>query len=420
MKSAFLEPERAVRHGEVCVISLAIALAFTGCQTAPLPRDQALSRARVERDGDLPVIHLSGTPYEIGYQHGRLLRNEVRAHYRSAFAFMETVPKFRLFTRFQVNWYLGRIWDELLPHVPKDYLEEMRGLADGSGVNLLDIHRAHAIPDVFPTHCSVGAFWGAATEGGRFLQIRNLDWSRSLGVHNHACVFVVSPPGKRRFVNLGFIGFIGVLSGMNDRGIAIGQVGSTSVDQTHDGTSFIFLLRRILEEAENADAGARIVREAKRTVGINYLIGSAREKKAIALETTARHFAQFTEADPNEAKSPYAVPLTNAVFRADTAFDPVIRDLQTCSRGDPKKPGLEPPDGSAYEKRYLWQADMVKEHHGRIGTNEVFALAKRIAMKSNIQSVVYAYPEFWVAYAKDDAKAADGEYHRFHIDELLK
>jgi isopenicillin-N N-acyltransferase-like protein len=413
-------PAGDVQSSIVGLLLVCVLLLVAGCQTAPSTRDQALDRATVGFHGDLPVVHLSGTPYEIGYQHGVLMRDRAREHYRNAFAFMQTLPKFRLFTRLQVNWYLDRIWNDLAPHVPGDHLDEMRGLADGSGVRLADVHRAHAIPDAYPTQCSVGAFWGEATEGGRFLQFRNLDWSRALGVHNYGCVFVVAPEGKHRFVNLGFIGFIGALSGLNERGIAIGQIGSRSADEHHKGTSFVFLLRRILEEAGTADDAARIVSEARRTVGINYVVGSAIEQRAVAMETTARHFARFHDADPGEEKSEFAVPLRHAVFRADTAFDPVVRGLQTCSNGDPNRDGIEDPRGSsAYDKRYLWQADMAQEYSGRITTNEVFALAKRVAMKSNIQSVVYAWPEFWVAYARDDAKAAESEYHHFDLRELL-
>jgi hypothetical protein len=397
-----------------------LLIALNGCQTTPANRAALLSRAHLTEDEGLPVLFLSGTPYELGYQCGVLLRDRIRDHYTSAFRFMETLPKFRMFTRWQVNWKLDSIWNDLQSHVPREYLEEMQGLSDGSGVSLADIHRAHAIPDAFPTQCSVGAFWGSATVGGRFYQIRNLDWSRSLGVHRYPCIFVVSPQGKYRFINVGFIGFIGALSGMNQRGICIGQVGSRSVDETHDGVPFIFLLRRILEEADGTTSAAQIVRGSPRTVGINYVIGSALEKRAVALETTARHFAEFHDADPAEAVSPFAVPLTNAVFRSDTAFDPGIRKLQTCSNGDPKQKQVSDPHGSsAYDRRYLLQARMAEQQYGRIGTNEVFALAKKIAMKSNIQSVVYAYPELWVAYAKGDARAVDCDYHHFNLEQLL-
>lgn len=402
------------------VITLCLVALLTGCQTAPRVSPQALARARVDNRDGLPVVHLSGTPYEIGYQHGTVMREEVREHYARTYRYLTSLPTFRLFTRWQVNWYLDRVWSRIAPHIPKPYLEEMRGLSDASGVPLADVYRVHAIPDAHPTSCSVGVFWGAATVDGRMYQLRNLDWNRRFGVHEYGCVFVVSPEGKNRFVNLGFVGFIGALSGLNEKGIAIGQIGSRSADESYDGVPFIFLLRRILEEASGVEDAEKIVRDVPRTVGINYVIGSALEKRAVAMETTAKHFASFHDADPDEAKSEYAVPLTNAVFRADTAFDPVVRNLQTCSDGDPKVEGLEDPRrSSAHKKRYLGQADMVRQEFGRIGTNEVFAVTKRVAMKSNIQSVVYAFPEFWVAYAKGEDRAVDVPYHHFHMDKLL-
>jgi hypothetical protein len=409
-----------VRFFVVFGINMAIVLTFTGCQTVPANRDAMLSRARVAEQDGLPVVHLSGTPYEIGYQHGTLLRQQVRDHYQQLYGYMQSLPKFRFCRRFQVNFILNWFWDDLEPYVPKEFLEEMRGLADGSGVPLADIYRAHAIPDIHSTACSVGAFWGAATADGRMVGFRNLDWNRRMGVHNHGCVFVISPEGRHSFANIGFVGFIGALSGMNDRGIFIGQIGSSSADESYDGTSFTWLLRQILERAGNVDEAARIVRDSRRTKGINYVIGSSIEKRAVAMETTAHHFAKFYDADKAEAESPYAVLVTNAVFRSDTAFDPTIRELQTCSEGDPKKPGLEDPRGcSAHDKRYLKQAEMVRDNYGKITTNEVFALARRIAAKSNIQSVVYAYPEFWVAYGRNDARAADCAYHHFNLEQLL-
>lgn len=352
----------------------------------------------------LPVVHLSGTPYHLGFQHGTLLRDEVAANYKDALQFLagaEAIPA------------LDAAWAALAPHVPADHLEEMRGLADGAGVKLEDVHRIHAVPDVFGVTCSLGAFFGPATSDGRLYQLRNLDFNREFGAQRHGAVFVVSPDHKRRFVNLAFAGFIGTLSGMNDAGISVGQVGSKSADERHQGTSFVFLLRRILEEANTAAAGAAIVQNAKRTVGINYMIASALEKRALALETTAGHFAQFEDNDPTEAKSPYAFPTKGAVFRADTAFDPEVRLLQTAGEQ------VNPQGNDAYDHRYLPQAEMVKAHYGHIGLDEIFALAKKIAPETNIQSVVFAYPEFWISYARGDSKATAGPYRHFNLQDLL-
>src|SRR5262245_42851253 len=76
-----------------------LVLTFGGCQTTPPHHEAMLAPASVSTNDGLPVVHLRGTPYELGYQHGVLMRDQVREHYRNSFAYMQTLPKFRLFTR---------------------------------------------------------------------------------------------------------------------------------------------------------------------------------------------------------------------------------------------------------------------------------------------------------------------------------
>jgi hypothetical protein len=47
-------------------------------------------------------------------------------------------------------------------------------------------------------------------------------------------------------------------------------------------------------------------------------------------------------------------------------------------------------------------------------------IAREIAPASNIQSVIYAFPDFWVANAKNGIPAAQTEYIHFNFEELAK
>src|SRR5712692_11947754 len=73
------------------------------------------------------VLHIEGEPYERGYQHGRLLAPEIAAFLR-CFATMQS-PKAPTEgwknTRSLVNALFVRRYE-------KEYLEEMRGIADGA------------------------------------------------------------------------------------------------------------------------------------------------------------------------------------------------------------------------------------------------------------------------------------------------
>ena len=181
-----------------------------------------------------------------------------------------------------VNWWLGSSWRKARPYIAPAYLEELRGLAEASGVALRELYLVHAIPDRTYS-CSNFAAWGQATAGGQLIHMRNLDWTVETGIQDHAVVFVVHPAGKQPFVNVGWAGFIGVLTGVNAAQISIGQVGAETVDATVRGEPMVFLMRRILEEAEDLDEVAALIRNARRTVGVNYVVADAKAKRGIVL-----------------------------------------------------------------------------------------------------------------------------------------
>ena len=370
-----------------------------------------------EQDGPR-IIHLSGTPYELGRQHGEQLREEVRASVTRILGYFRRYLRIPVLGGWAVNWWLDAAWRQSAPFLPPDAQEELRGLADGSGVPLRELWRLHAIPDRTYS-CSNLAAWGRATAGGRLIHVRNLDWNIDAGIQRFAVVFVVRPNGKHAFINVGWAGFIGVLTGVNDEQLSIGQIGAETVDVTFRGEPMAFVMRQVLEGADDVDGAAAFIRQAQRTVGVNYVIADANAKWAVVLETTHRYARRFEANDPTEHGVRYARPMADAVFRADTAMDPVIRDRQIASDGDPRRPGLEKPGGSAYDIRYLGQAAGLQAHYGALNPESAQAIARAVAPDSNVQSVVFAWPDLWVANAQDDTPAARTTYYHFNLEQLF-
>ena len=219
--------------------------------------------------------------------------------------------------------------------------------------------------------------------------------------------------GKLNYANLGYYGFIGVLSGINEEGISVGQIGATSRDEAADGIPMPFLLKRILTEATSLKDSISLFEQTKRTQGFNYIIADALDKKAVAIESTHNHLSIFYDNDPQERSVNYSFPIANAVFRGDPAMDPNIRNLQWASNGNPDKPGIEFPSGEAYSTRYLKHGMLIQKNRGQIDPQIAKSIAREISPASNIQSVVYAFPDFWVANAKNDLRATDCHYHHF-------
>jgi hypothetical protein len=192
------------------------------------------------------------------------------------------------------------------PHVPERYLEEMRGLADGAGVDLQTVHRAHAIPDLSEFHCTFFAAWGSATADGHLHQIRALDYEMDAGIQQYPALIVCEPEGHNGFVNVGWLGFTGCVSGMSARRIALSEIGEHFSDEaeTLAGIPMPFLMRRVLEEADALDEAIGIFEAAERTSSYLYCIGDASLPGARALRTSH----DFCEARAPEDYGELALP----------------------------------------------------------------------------------------------------------------
>lgn len=400
-------------------VGLCVAVLLAGCATLPrTPILQTVPLGELTWAGDLPVLHLRGTPYEMGYQHGSLRRREVRGSVKNILAFADRQLGIPGLGRFFARRALDQAWRRMSPHVPDRYLEELEGLADGADLSLRELQRVHALPDLTSTTCASFSAAGPATSDGRLIQIRNLDWAIQSDVQRYAALFVYHPIRGHAFVNVGWLGFIGVISGMNEAGLSVSEVGAESAEAGLDGVPMPFLLRRILEESDDLRGAVEIVRVGPRTMGYNYLFSDAKARQAVALETNRSRSAVFWMGQEPEVRAAVRVP--DAIFRSDWALDPDVRDRQRASRGNPRRPGLELPFGSsAYEIRYRGQAALLERFHGRIDPEVAMAIAASIAPTSNLQSIVYAYPELWVATARGRRTAAEEGYRSVDLPELF-
>ena len=239
---------------------------------------------RIEKLGSGPnpitVLYLWGTPYEMGYAHVKLCAERVKylctlLNLGAAMA-MHATPA-----------TLDDAWNQMAPFVPARYKDELRGLADGAGIDLKLVQRAHAIPDLSEYHCTFYAAWGKATRNGHLEQIRALDYATEAGLQEGPALIVCKPTGGNVFVNIGWIGFIGCVSGMNDRHIAVSEIGDNfgPAHETLAGEPMPFVLRDVLENAGTLDEGVNSVRRAHRTSSFLYCIGDSKIPGARALRT---------------------------------------------------------------------------------------------------------------------------------------
>lgn len=242
----------------------------------------AASPGPLSRTGDVAVLRLGGSPYARGYEHGRLLAPAIRE--------MDAILNQLMDAKSLHVPLLGkamavRTARKLEAHIPPEYLAEMHGVADGSSVPYADILLFNVFDDLLYVHgcSSLGLEQGPAA--GEWIHARNLDYL----LHQLArfkTVLVYDTPG-RTYLSVGFPGYIGVLTGFNDRGVSLSAHTSISADNAV-GVPTGFLYRRIMEEAGTLDQAVAILRAGPRTIGNNLLLGSYRENRFLAAEVTAR------------------------------------------------------------------------------------------------------------------------------------
>jgi hypothetical protein len=213
---------------------------------------------RSDYDG-IPVVHLRGTAYERGFQHGYQCHQELLRLQQVAWSYAPETATQRLglpswISRLLIKPLLRVLAATYLPSVLADAKEEMQGLADGSGIPVADIVVNTLIWEVLAIvtapkreHCSEVAVSGRHTTTGQSLLGYNYDvviaGDRQV-VEGFLALFVVSPHGAYAYVTPNAIGSIGINTAMNTH-IAFGwdnaYLNANAPRSPHQGSYMVAL-----------------------------------------------------------------------------------------------------------------------------------------------------------------------------------
>ena len=199
-----------------------------------------------------PMLEVSGDPYEMGLQYGVLLRPEIFTALDSLQKFLKVqarktgVPYFVMTAavKFKAKRMAGRL--------PRRYTDEMRGVADGSGVPYGTVATVSLLYDIYQ---SMMACTGVLMRGpdGSIIHGRLNDMASFGEISRIAAIVRHKPKGLNSFIHMDVPLYMGVETGMNDKGLCLG--GETLRIKKPDGRGFShpFLMRMILEEAGSLD-----------------------------------------------------------------------------------------------------------------------------------------------------------------------
>ncbi len=335
------------------------------------------------------VLHVKGTPYEMGYQQGALLKDDIREGFR--FLFEEKAKGITLevggIKLLNPKRAIAGIAATQRKHVPSRFYDELQGLADGAGMDVQEAIVANFIPEMF--HCSGFALSGSATKDGTLYHGRILDYGCDWRLQDHAILTIAEPEGKVPFVNVTYAGFIGSVTGMNAERISIGEMGGRGLGHW-EGVPMALLVRMALEDAKSLDDAIAIFRDNPRTCEYYYVVADGETGQGVGMEASWDKFGVVRMGESHE-RLPHAV-----------------KDAVLLSAGD----------------RYKELARRVQEAHGSFDAESARKLMDRpVAMKSNLHSVLFetGSTRLWVANAsKEGEPAVTQPYHAFKFLDLLK
>jgi len=271
----------------------------------PSPNPGARYRLRAFKEGvqaggelkyvnNIPVLFLKGTPEEMGRQQGLILAEATRP--------LIKVPKeMAKAARLDIAWpAVVLLCKAGLQRAPEQYLRELEAAAKAAALSeeerdALIVENAVAELARFG-ECSSLVVEPSRSATGEMMCGRNLDGSQPRRLDRFlGLVTIYRPDGKHAFASVGFPGFGGVISGINDAGLAL---ATHSVDVSREkepasnpiGTPLYCTFRRVLEECSSVKEAEELLRKSEGYTKSILLVACDTER-ATVFEITTRKIA---------------------------------------------------------------------------------------------------------------------------------
>lgn len=249
----------------------------------------------VEMRGNVRVLRLKGTAYEMGRQHATFLHDELVVGGQ----FLDTDPTLSLLEPIaEANGYI----EEAVAQSFDDIREECRGMADVVGAEGWTFNRCMALAwgDVIlenigmgSTSCSQFIATGPATGGGAMIHGRSLDWDKIQYLLDYPTIIVRHPTGRIPYVVVGFPGNVATYNGINAAGISCGsnQNHAAPSELSRSGRSEIQMMNEVLASATSLEDVKAFFDRTERTVGNNLVFADGDHDTGAVFEMTRNHIA---------------------------------------------------------------------------------------------------------------------------------
>lgn len=328
-----------------------------------------------------PVVELRGSADQMGEEHGKDLAAPIEflhEHYLKVYLGSGTQRFLALGA--------ARLFEN---YFRPEHLKEADALAKQTGMDERETVLAQCFLDLSPMNaCSTITLPASAAPDHVARFGRNLEFL-SLGVADkYSTVFVYHPDeGRYGFVSIGWPGLIGVLSGMNEQGLALANMEVTRTPRFPGAMPYTLLYRTALERCKTVNEVIDLIEHTPRQTPNNLMVMDAAGDRAVL---------EITPDAVTVRRAPAAEPLISTNHQRGTDRDTMGR----CWR---------------YDRLHK----LGEKEFGKIGLSDLeHLLAKVSPGKETLQSMVFE-PTSRVIYLAVGANATAKPYAQVDLSKYF-
>ncbi|MEO7767047.1 MAG: C45 family peptidase, partial [Ferruginibacter sp.] len=244
-------------------------------------------------------LYVEGNPSERGVFNGKLTKELVvrqEDHFSEQINKMIPSDTYRNFLKYFIGWF-NRDLDK---NVSEEYKQEIYGISQSAsdkykylGSNyqrILNYHAAHdighALQNLALVGCTSFGTWNGKSEDSTMIIGRNFDFYVGDKFAEDKIVEFQRPTRGYKFMTITWGGFIGAVSGMNEKGLAVTINAAKTKIPYGSATPVSLVTREILQYAKNIGEAIAIAKKRKMFVSESFLVASAEDNKAVVIEKT--------------------------------------------------------------------------------------------------------------------------------------
>ncbi|MEO7331439.1 MAG: C45 family peptidase [Minicystis sp.] len=373
--------------------------------------------------GKILEVRLTGTPEQIGWRHGRLLRpemNENEGVLYGQFNHYVPIPPLRWLIM-DISRVQFRSVDQGMPDARRrEIAAQAQAFSPDPFDSVLPTYQRfvflQSLYDISLSFehspllgCTSFALTGEAAAGGHTLLARNFDFEAGPIFDEKKAVFLVLEEGKIPYASVSWPGLIGAVSGMNAEGLSLVVHGGRAREPVPVGEPVVHTTRELLGNARTT-AEALVILATKAPM-VSHMIMLADATGDVAIAERAPGEPLFVRRGKGK------IPLTNH-FEGPLAMDPANQQIETVTSTRPRRIRLDEllsnlPGGASVEQ----VVGILRDRKGVGGTPLALGNRRSIDALIATHSVVMdsTAKVLWVS----EGPHLVGRYLRFDLARLL-